>query len=207
MPDVASHVKQDVFLPAGSAVYALKFGGTALPRGAAITGALLTTGPQSFVQNLANLAFVAETTLMAKLSAGVQLQEIYLRAGATVGPGPSGSQFSTTNGLVAGELASPNVAFLVKMTTALGGRRGRGRWFLPCVGEANVDQVGVVAAARRTELNTMLTDFRVALASLDLIMAVAHRYPEGTVTGRLAPTAVDQITCDARVATQRGRLR
>lgn len=113
----------------------------------------------------------------------------------------------------------PNVSFLVHKNTADGGRRGRGRAFIPGVPEASVDDSGVVAGAVITAISSALTSFRTTLEASDLPLFLEHdrsytwiidggqprRVPSGPAAP--VPTPITTLSLDSRVATQRRRLR
>lgn len=108
-------------------------------------------------------------------------------------------------------MAPPNVAYLVKKVTSQPGKRNRGRMYLPGVNELDLDAVGTVATIKRTPLQTAITAFYDAVIAADFQPVLFHNdtdaegnpvAPELTV-----PTNLTALTLDARVATQRRRLR
>ncbi len=113
-----------------------------------------------------------------------------------------------------------NTAALVKKTTARGGRRGRGRYFLPAVlQEAAVDQAGNLTVAMRNLIQTAATDLYGALKLIaggpvllhDDQVIVGYSSTTGKpVYGTIVPGPPDPITAltaDTRAATQRRRMR
>jgi len=116
---------------------------------------------------------------------------------------------SITPSLGTGAGGSPlpnNCAILAKKSTALGGRRNRGRMYIPCPYEASTDGAGVLSPAEVTAWN----------ASLAAIM------PGGTIhtafgflgdavvlheTGDQTPATVTDLGCAPKIATQRRRMR
>lgn len=106
-------------------------------------------------------------------------------------------------------LVPQNTAFLVRKRTDLGGRRGRGRMYIPGVAESTVDNVGDLADATVTGLQVSLDNWYAALTS-----AVGARYYPPVVLHRSegagiepAPTPITRFVMEKRVATQRRRLR
>lgn len=104
-----------------------------------------------------------------------------------------------------------NVALLVKKATNRGGRRGRGRMYVPwIVDEAQCDDVGQLAGAYRTSLQAAFTNFLTDLAAAaptgpNAPMYLLHSSGGSTTPG--APNEVTSLTVDSLVATQRRRLR
>jgi hypothetical protein len=98
----------------------------------------------------------------------------------------------------------PNVAVLLHKRSTRGGRRGRGRMFVPwAMSEGDVDEVGNVATARVTQLQNLANSFLAALTTYGVPMVILHN-PGKTVQG--APNVVTSLTVDRLVATQRRRL-
>lgn len=95
-----------------------------------------------------------------------------------------------------------NCALLIKKGTALGGRQGRGRMYLPAgyLQEGLVDDNGTIDSSFRGDLQTAATAFRSDVAGAAGNMDLLH-------SGSLAPTVVTSLTVDTRIATQRRRLR
>lgn len=131
---------------------------------------------------------------------------------------PDDVRIDGTGGTVNGTGSAPlpnNTAMLVKKSTTEGGRRGRGRMFIPGIQEASVDDAGVIAAATRTlyqtELNTMLANLvglpEVAAAALFRPARAAGPGGVPPFLPGLPPAQIVGLTLDQRVATQRRRMR
>jgi hypothetical protein len=103
-----------------------------------------------------------------------------------------------------GSATPPNIALLVHKRTARGGRRGRGRMFIPWATQiADVDERGTIASSTLGFTNTALAVFLAELTTQGCPMVVLHddgRTPPG------APNVVTSLTADAIVGTQRRRL-
>jgi len=107
-------------------------------------------------------------------------------------------------GLKTGSMLPPNSALLLHKRTARGGRRGRGRMYLPwSIQVTETDEAGVIAAATVTAQQAKATAFLSALGSNTVPMVVLHE-PGQTATG--PPNPVTSLLVDARVGTQRRRL-
>jgi hypothetical protein len=95
-----------------------------------------------------------------------------------------------------------NCSWLIRKSTARGGRKGRGRMYVPpCdLMEGNVSETGVINSSIRnthtTEWNSVRTDLTTAGNAPVLL------HSDGTV-----PDTITVFTCDNRIASQRRRLR
>lgn len=104
-------------------------------------------------------------------------------------------------------IAPQNVAFLVHKRTALAGRHGRGRLFLPGVPEGSVDNVGNVLAGTLTGFNAALATWRTDIAADVNFVGMVVLHDDASISPTPAPTLVTSISMDPVVATQRRRLR
>lgn len=95
-----------------------------------------------------------------------------------------------------------NCAVLVKKVTALGGRRGRGRMFMPpmVLNEGAVDANGMIDESNRDGVNDRWDTFLTGLG-----MVLLHDSLGAGIEP--APTPVTNLIVDGRIATQRRRLR
>lgn len=114
--------------------------------------------------------------------------------------GPSHLEPYQLPGAFGGNAGPPNVAALVHKNTALGGRQGRGRLFLPCVAELAMGQNGLLDAAYLTDIQTVFDGMLNTFALGNLPLMLLHG-------DALAPTAITALTADGTFATQRRRLR
>jgi hypothetical protein len=98
----------------------------------------------------------------------------------------------------------PNCALLVHKNTSRGGRRGRGRMFIPWwVGEGDCDEMGLVSAGVLTTYQTALNVFLTQLGTRNVPMVLLHG-PGRTATP--GPDVVLSLTPDRLISTQRRRL-
>jgi hypothetical protein len=195
-----------MYLPTGFYTAALKFSGVYVPTGAAIT----FQGSNDTDLSAAAIAAAIKTAVWDNvkdhLTDGVRCDSIYVRKGQNVGPGPSTEIAVGTAGAIATPGASPAVSFIVKKVTASGGRRNRGRLFVPGVSEASVDGSGVVLPATLALMQTDWNDALTALATANIDMCIAHRYEAGAPV-MLSPEPVTSLVVEGLVATQRRRQR
>lgn len=127
------------------------------------------------------------------------------RARLKAGPNLTGPIFDVTSAGVMGGAAMGAAAVSVGITknTALGGRRGRGKTFVPGVPEADVDPGGTLAAARLTAWQTAATGFFATFATNNWDMVLLHSPASLAIT----PTTVTSTTVSSVVRTQRRRQR
>lgn len=104
-----------------------------------------------------------------------------------------------------------NCALLVRKVSALGGRKNRGRFFVPGVlNEGQVDNVGVIAPALVDAFNVasalMLSNLELggATSSTPAPMVILHNPGLGSLP---VPTPVTDLSVSPVIATQRRRLR
>lgn len=102
----------------------------------------------------------------------------------------------------------PNVAFLVRKSTSLGGRAGRGRMFVPGVAlQSSYEANGTVEAAKLADLQLRFSAFR-----SNMISGNAGDFPASPPvllhsTAIPPPTDILALQAQGRLATQRRRLR
>lgn len=144
-------------------------------------------------------ALLASIDYLDLLSSSVDVTGVRVKLGPDA-TGPQAVSGPVGTGSVGGNAAPPNIAALVHKNTALGGRQGRGRLFVPGLAEAALDANGLLESAYA---GTMETFFIGLAASLVL----SNKPPMLLHADALSPTAIDSMPVDARVATQRRRLR
>lgn len=206
-------------IPLGFAQITHTFAGDALRNGAAIVYGVEPAPPLT-APELAELADgLFSINVMPQISSDIGLSETL----AKLGPDESGS-----SAVFAGEgggggntddTVSSAVSYLILKNTALGGRRGRGRIFMPGVGEAQVAPNGALGAGTLVAVGGAFSTWLAALETAGIPMVVLHgpatewalvggqprRVPvAGTVPG---PTTVTSLTLSSFVATQRRRQR
>lgn len=177
-------------------------GGPALPLGAQMT---LGFHREDALVTPSTYAALAQDALFDNLQGHMPSNVTVLNAFVKFGPdatGPSafgGSPFTGTAGTTT---ASPNVAYLIKKVTALGGRFNRGRLFMPGVMEANVGANGNIDSGTVTALTDGWNDLMTQLIAGDATPVILH----GTAPLPI-PTNITEFVCDPVAATQRRRLR
>lgn len=191
---------------AGFADVSIQLNQTGLSRPAFLTFGVQPTGTDvAAMVGSVSQAFGATGSLKTVLDTTVTMTGIRVSYG-TIGGEDIVSQggFATNGTGSAGATIPPNCAVLARKTTARGGRRGRGRMYLPWVILAtDVSETGTILAAKVTALNTMCGLFLAALTTNGVPMYLLHG-PGKTNTGN--PDQVTSLTVDPLIATQRRRL-
>lgn len=101
-----------------------------------------------------------------------------------------------------------NCAALVHKQTAVGGRRARGRFFLPGIlDEGSVDNVGVIAGAHLLQLQNAADAMFAELVEEPLPYPMFVLHNSVGVSPLIDPTEVSSLRVDNVVSTQRRRLR
>lgn len=188
-----------IIIPNGYAQFTLEWGGVALPEGAAtVFGTEVEPGdtPTALAEGVSALV---ETTLLTVMSTEVTLVSVVCKKGPT-DTGPFARVAAGVAGDQAGDPVSPAVSVLVSKQTASGGRKNRGRMYLPGLREANVSSGGVISSTNRTAWQAAVDDFFDGLGLGLIPMVILH-------TSNVAPTPVTALSVQSVVATQRLRQR
>lgn len=207
-------------IPSGYAQVTVSYDGAAAPSGAANVFGVALLDPLLDPTDVAVLvAGIWNTRIRPNLTNDVTITNVRVK----FGPDDVGPMGDAAVSLVGGNNVTsfpPNVALLAVKNSTLGGRRGRGRMFIPGVAEADADDSGNLAAGTITAQNTALAGVLADLTAADIPMVLLHepatewvinangqprRIP---VAGSLpVPTEVTSLTIAPAVATQRRRLR
>lgn len=149
-------------------------------------------------------AWLATGSLNARLDTNVTATEFQVRLGTDGGEDLAGVSTNATAGLLSAATVPPNVAVLCHKRTARGGRRGRGRMFLPWfVNVGDVAETGIIQSATVTSIQTAAAVFIGELSSRSMPMVILHG-PGNSSMG--APDVVTTVQVSSLVATQRRRL-
>lgn len=135
-------------------------------------------------------------SLKLRTSAAYRLERIEMRNDVSVLDRTIGE-----TGQLAGDVAPPNTAALVKLTTGLIGRENRGRLYLPgCLLDTEVTDTGTIDSTALASIQGVM-DYLVALMVDATTPAVILHSGVG------APTQVTNVQVQSVAATQRRRLR
>ena len=190
-------------IPAGAAQANFLFTGAAAPTGAECTLGIDLPGSPPGVETVAEILYTAWADLFLPL----QSDQIVL-AGVLVkyGPsdtGPSALFTGSSQGTITDDGISPNVAYLVQKNTALGGRAGRGRMYVPGGIDEEVGVSGGLDAGVVSDWNTALETFIDNLTFVSLPPVLLH----GVGSPISTPTVITSMVMQGTAATQRRRLR
>ena len=108
-----------------------------------------------------------------------------------------------SGGGAAGQAVPNNTALLIRKRTDRGGRRGRGRAFLPPTQADAVDGGALLSSVIAAAASEAFADLMVAYSTV--LGGVPHLLHTTEAGG--APDEITGFSCDTRVATQRRRLR
>lgn len=194
-----------VSIPPGFAEAIVPITNAASPHVASVTFGIDLSAVTAGAATAANLVMGAwNTGISALMDSETVAGPTTLVVGQDGGPPLTVIGTDTFNGLESTASLPANCAVLCKKTSATGGRRGRGRFFLPwAVGEAFVDEGGIISSARVTAINAGLDTFLTSLASTDVPMVLLHS-PGISTAG--PPSVVTGLTADRLIGTQRRRL-
>lgn len=142
----------------------------------------------------------------------------YMGARFSIGDASGDIIFDSIDGVgpgIQGPNATPqNTALLFRKTTASGGRRNRGRMFVPGLVEGSVGNTGVISTADAPAYQTAADELFDNLVTLECPMVILHPAVPGRpmkpATDALAaatPTPVTALQLQPVAATQRRRLR
>jgi hypothetical protein len=197
--------------PSGYADVSLELTNVALTRPSFIT---FGVDPSSiFPDAIANsvlTAVIAAGSLLAAIDSNVTLTAVRVSAGTASGEDLVYELPTTNVGGFASTSLPPNCAVLVHKVTARGGRRGRGRMFLPwAASETAVDEAGKIGSADVTVIQGRMNTFLTALTTNSVAMVLLHRDSGPEVSPPTAPGDPDSVLSlrvDPLISTQRRRL-
>lgn len=162
-----------------------------------------STDPQT-VAGLISGGIAAAGSLASALDTECTVSEVRVSLGTDGGEDIVGGLSTAVAGGSGTTSVPPNCAVLVHKRTARGGRRGRGRLFIPwCVGEGSVDEAGIIASAAQTSIQNAMNTWLNNMTTNNVPMVLLHD-PGITVPG--APNLVTALSVDKLISTQRRRL-
>jgi len=186
-------------IPEGYGQATFEFTGAVLPTGAATTVGFENVADASASAIAFTMGALFEGTLLEGLVDDVTLVNTHIKLGPD-DTGPTADQPSSTAGSGIDPPASPQVSYLVRKVTALGGRANRGRMYLPGVSEDAVQGDGDVDPAALADQQDRADAFFDGADTAGHPLVVLH-------DGAGTPTPITSLAFDSRVATQRRRLR
>jgi hypothetical protein len=199
-------------IPTGFAQVTIPFAHATMTRKAAIVYGIKVPVGGVTPEGLATSALLDFTASMsAEIDSEVTMGPAEVSIGQDGGEALAGAGSNTQPGTNPTSSPSPNVAVLLKLRTARGGRRGRGRKYLPwALAEGELAENGVIIAGQVTQLNTAANSWRTTAAAAGRDLVILHSNSSPTNTGPATvpgpPDTVTSISTDSLIATQRRRL-
>lgn len=190
---------EDMIIPENYAQITFTFDGNGLRYPAASTLGVGLVGPPTPTEVAIDAGDLFETHILPNLNASVNLDAVRVKFGPN-DDGPAGEFSYGVAGGSAGSGAAPNLAYLVQKRTNLGGRRGRGRMYLPGVSEGDVGSDGVIDSSALSALQADLDAFFTAMNAADLSPVLLHNDVG-------SPTVIQSLNLATVAATQRRRMR
>jgi hypothetical protein len=167
------------------------------------------TDPQTVASAVAT-TFTDAAGFKSRLDNETVITQVLVSLGTDGGEDLVGAVAANVAGANTQATLPPNCAVLVHKRTARGGRRGRGRLFIPWyVGEASVDEAGVLLTGELNLAQAALNVWLASLATQNVPMVLLHDVSApGTVhpTTPGPPDVVTSLTVDKLISTQRRRL-
>lgn len=191
-------------IPDGYGQANFRFTGAAVPTGAEITFGIKPEGDVTTPELAAAALALAwlESEVMDIMTDQLTLSSILVKFGP-VATGPSVEVAVGQVGQAESPALPPNTSVLVRKSTIAGGRAGSGRFYLPGFQEGGVTDSGTMSTETVGIFDTAWESFRTDLIAADCSLVLLH----GADSPITTPTSILSLTTDARVATQRRRLR
>lgn len=161
-------------------------------------------------EDIGHTSITAWTIMMSQLSPECQF------TGVKVTIGQDGAenirQFVPVDAATPGTSNVPklpqNNAVLIRKTSAVGGRRARGRLFVPNMAtEGSVSNVGLIAGDVRAAYQGFATQFLNSLAENAIPTPMVILHNSLGISPIIDPTPVTSLVVDQTISTQRRRLR
>ena len=197
--------------PPGFATCSYELKHSAMTRSAFLTFGVDPSGtdPNAVAVGLAG-AFASPGSLFSCIDSQVTLQNTRVSLGTDTGEDIVGASPQLVGCTFSGASLPPNCASLVHKTTARGGRRGRGRMYIPwTIVAATVSEAGTIAASDVTRVQNAVNAWRAAVAGTVGPIVLLHRPSAPEVQPPTTPGPPNEVTgmlVDPLVATQRRRL-
>lgn len=188
-----------VQIPVGYAHVCLFFTGTGVPTGGCCTFGVDNNGSLTAAA-LAQQIDATAVTANLRQSWGLNATLSTIRV--KLGPNDTGPAADHATNLVGtlGTSGHPGAAFLVKKNTAIGGRQGRGRLYLPAVAEADCGADGTLLPANVLQVTQRWEAFRAGMDLAGSPLVLLHG-------NSLSPSVITSFAASGQVATQRRRNR
>jgi len=188
-----------MIIPVGYGQVNFLFGGVGLPTGAQCTLGFDNDASMTAAEAADEFGSAFVDHIVGNLSSSTQFNGTLVKLGPNE-TGPSAIFNTAASGTDGANQGPPMSCALISKITALGGRKGRGRMFLPGIEDSDIDTGGDIGAGKQSSLNTNFANFLADLTTLQLFPVLLHN--DSTV-----PTTITEFVCQTRMATQRRRQR
>lgn len=188
-----------MIIPTGYAQVTHEFGGNGLAFPGAVVYGVDPPGGADPSDLAEALSDAWATYVIPRQNESITLENTVVKFGPN-STGPTGEFAVTIPGERTGAGSPSNCAVLVKKTTSLGGKQGRGRMYIPGCTEADVGSDGALDATQQGNWQTAMSNWAAFLAISVAPLVILHG-------DALTPTPVTAVTVQAVIATQRRRLR
>lgn len=194
-------------IPVGFAEVSIEFKRSGYPRSSFVTHGIrapATGMDENAMAAAVKTAFMDTTSLNRWLDATVTASQFVVRVGHELTDPTVGLATNSTVGGSGHNSPPVNVAVLLMKRTSRGGRKGRGRMYMPWwVDESIVDPVGTINSPWTTNLQGAATAYLALLLAAGIPMQLMHRGPTASTD---TPNQVTSLVLSPIVATQRKRL-
>jgi hypothetical protein len=193
-------------IPIGFSDFSVEIAHSLYGRRSFVTGGV-DNGANLDPSNIAQAVFDSFTIplMLGRLDSNATVMSATVRMGTDGSPLIGVSTSPPEAGTLSQSTVAANSAVLVNKRTALGGRKNRGRWFLPWfITESEVDEIGIITpasvASLQTALNACLVAFQAAPIDGLVILHDSESPPPHD------PTPVVQLQASSLIGSQRRRL-
>lgn len=172
-----------------------------------VTGHFLGIGPND-PTDVANAVFDAwqGSELGSQFQANTwRMRQVSVRVNRGAGIESGQSTRSPVVGQQGVNSVPPNTAVLVRKGTALGGREGRGRMYLPGLHQDIDNDNGIIVEPYFSQFQTFAAQFNTVCGINNVTHYLLHSAPQ--LGGAPPPTVVATLIVQPLLATQRRRLR
>lgn len=192
-----------MFIPEGYLQINWIFGGASAPTGAQVTLGALNPAPAAPPDTQAEFFWdVWRDEILPLQVDTLDLIGCLVKQGPN-DDGPSGTFAGVESGGIGNTGTSPAVALLVQKRTAVGGRKGRGRMYVPGLDEVAVNAQGSIPEVNRATWEVAFQALHDRLTAVNQDPVLLHAAP-GVFQ---PPHPITSFSVSATVATQRHRQR
>lgn len=139
--------------------------------------------------------------LLGNLSVDLVFESVTFDLGSAAADNPTHDETAGFDGLSSGTSLPPNIAVLIQKRGALGGRRNRGRMYLPGLTQSAINAAGTLDSSVVTGIQTNVDTMLSQQATAGDTPVVFHQ------SSPFTPTNVGVFSVQNTIATQRTRLR